>query len=436
MRSLRRQGVARLPGWQANPFLRPPATRLPDRRMPTFHPPARLPDLPPPVRLLPPAGAAPPMAEAALPAVAESPLERRGGFDPPGACGLVLAVNSSTRHLAPATARRAVAAAGRRLRERSPRLVFKKIDSTLRGPVPDEVAAALEVFERRAALVCPAFPAAGRVVRDGEVYVYGKPLRETEYVRDLRTPAPAEPLAALFGRVGPVRGIRPDEASTSFVPRGNHPCRRRDGGAPRRSRGPGRRAGGRSSRGGIRRPRGGARDPSGRREAGSAARAPGRRRRAVRGRLPRRNDHPSGRATAGVPARIRRSWTRRGGRSEYPGSAPGRRFFPGGPCPRPRLLPPAIRRPSPARSAPQYAKCWTASLPGAPPPWWRPAATPWRRILDALGIDALDVLGEFRPGIPVSRAGVERLDLTLVSKAGGFGSLDLFTEIAREAADP
>ena len=57
-------------------------------------------------------------------------------------------------------------------------------------------------------------------------------------------------------------------------------------------------------------------------------------------------------------------------------------------------------------------------------------------ILDALGIDALDVLGEFRPGIPVSRAGVERLDLTLVSKAGGFGSLDLFTEIAREAADP
>ena len=102
-------------------------------------------------------------------------------------------MNASSRHLAPAAARGVVEASGRRLLAWTPRLVFKKIDSTLRGPVPDEVAAAMEVFGRRSALVCPAFPAAGRVVRGGEVLVYGEPLRETEYVRDLRTPPPPNP---------------------------------------------------------------------------------------------------------------------------------------------------------------------------------------------------------------------------------------------------
>ena len=141
---------------------------------------------------------------------------RLSGTGPPspegsGSPGTVLAVSTSSRHLAPDAARAAVEAAGRRLRTWSPRLVFKKIDSTLRGPVPDEVAAAMEVFDRRSALVCPAFPAAGRVVRDGEVFVHGEVLRESEYARDLRTPSPVEPLSVLFGRFGAVRGLQSGE---------------------------------------------------------------------------------------------------------------------------------------------------------------------------------------------------------------------------------
>ena len=58
-------------------------------------------------------------------------------------------------------------------------------------------------------------------------------------------------------------------------------------------------------------------------------------------------------------------------------------------------------------------------------------------ILGAFGIAALDVQGEFRPGIPVSRgAAPGGADLTLVSKAGGFGAPELFAEIAAEAAAP
>ena len=41
-------------------------------------------------------------------------------------------------------------------------LLFKKIDSTLRGHVGDEVRAAMEASNARVAIVAPAFPAMGR----------------------------------------------------------------------------------------------------------------------------------------------------------------------------------------------------------------------------------------------------------------------------------
>lgn len=50
-------------------------------------------------------------------------------------------------------------------------IVFKKIDSTLRGHTAIEIAASLDAFACDAAVVCPAFPANGRVVRDGYLAV-------------------------------------------------------------------------------------------------------------------------------------------------------------------------------------------------------------------------------------------------------------------------
>ena len=48
-----------------------------------------------------------------------------------------------------------------------PRILFKKIDSTLRGNVGSEVAAAMAAFDCKTAVVTPAFPATGRVVERG-----------------------------------------------------------------------------------------------------------------------------------------------------------------------------------------------------------------------------------------------------------------------------
>ena len=77
----------------------------------------------------------------------------------------VLAINTESRHLDEAEIRRRMSEAAARLPARE--LLFKKIDSTLRGNAGVEIAAALEAFQCEIAMVCPAYPAMGRVVEAG-----------------------------------------------------------------------------------------------------------------------------------------------------------------------------------------------------------------------------------------------------------------------------
>jgi uncharacterized protein YgbK (DUF1537 family) len=61
-----------------------------------------------------------------------------------------------------------------RLTHFRPRLLFKKIDSTLRGNVGPEAAAAMEAFHCDIAVVTPAFPAMGRTVEAGYLRAAGE----------------------------------------------------------------------------------------------------------------------------------------------------------------------------------------------------------------------------------------------------------------------
>ncbi|HLJ56595.1 MAG TPA: four-carbon acid sugar kinase family protein [Chthonomonadaceae bacterium] len=54
-------------------------------------------------------------------------------------------------------------------------VVYKKIDSTLRGHLRLELDAVRAALPGRLAIVCPAFPANGRTVRDGVLHVHGEP---------------------------------------------------------------------------------------------------------------------------------------------------------------------------------------------------------------------------------------------------------------------
>jgi D-threonate/D-erythronate kinase len=71
---------------------------------------------------------------------------------------------------------------------REARIVYKKLDSTLRGNVAAELAAALGGTRRERAIVAPAFPAAGRTTVGGTQRVHGVPVDETEMANDPHTP--------------------------------------------------------------------------------------------------------------------------------------------------------------------------------------------------------------------------------------------------------
>lgn len=107
-------------------------------------------------------------------------------------------ISTETRNTSPADAVARVSqcltdqqAAGRRL-------LFKKIDSTLRGPLAAEVQAVGATLRPPLILFCPANPAAGRTVCDGELRVQGMPLQETEFRNDPTWPATTSRLATLL----------------------------------------------------------------------------------------------------------------------------------------------------------------------------------------------------------------------------------------------
>jgi len=111
----------------------------------------------------------------------------------------VIAVSTNSRHMAADRAQAAVRAACAALARREPRIWFKKIDSTLRGNVAAESLAMLRATGLDEMLITPATPSQGRTVRGGEVLVNGTPLGETEFVHDAVSPASERPIGAQIG---------------------------------------------------------------------------------------------------------------------------------------------------------------------------------------------------------------------------------------------
>jgi uncharacterized protein YgbK (DUF1537 family) len=116
----------------------------------------------------------------------------------------VLVVDAESRHLDAEAAACAVGAAARAARALAPLLVYKKTDSTLRGNLAAELRAVAEAFPARPLVYAPAYPAMGRTVRGGRLYVDGAPLEQTTFARDPLNPVHTGDIAALLGGL-PVR---------------------------------------------------------------------------------------------------------------------------------------------------------------------------------------------------------------------------------------
>lgn len=103
----------------------------------------------------------------------------------------VLAINLDTRRLKEPEARRRIRDASRHATSDSrpavfkQATVFKKIDSTLRGHVGAELDEAMSTFACTHAIVSPAFPAMGRIVRNGHLIVTTSPAGSERVVCDV-----------------------------------------------------------------------------------------------------------------------------------------------------------------------------------------------------------------------------------------------------------
>ncbi len=126
----------------------------------------------------------------------------------------VVVYDTDSRMLAPGAAAKRITSLLTR-HALSPARIFKKIDSTLRGPIGAEVTAVLEAFPQAVAFVVPAFPANLRTTHAGEQYVAGQRVHETPIGRDPKTPVRTAHIAHILGAQATIVGI---EAVHSGLP--------------------------------------------------------------------------------------------------------------------------------------------------------------------------------------------------------------------------
>ena len=97
----------------------------------------------------------------------------------------VLVITTNSRAEAPEIARERVRQAAQNM---VGRVVYKKIDSTLRGNIGEELQAAAEATASQKVVVAPAFPAVGRTTVDGILLLKGVPVAQTQFANDPISP--------------------------------------------------------------------------------------------------------------------------------------------------------------------------------------------------------------------------------------------------------
>jgi uncharacterized protein YgbK (DUF1537 family) len=106
---------------------------------------------------------------------------------PTGAADLVC-VDTDSRATDSAEAAKRAASAAKMLRAAGAKWIYKKVDSVLRGQVTAEVEAVMKQLKLERALLLPANPSLGRIIRQGEYFLRGRPLHKTEFARDPHFP--------------------------------------------------------------------------------------------------------------------------------------------------------------------------------------------------------------------------------------------------------
>jgi len=136
-----------------------------------------------------------------------------------------VSIDTDTRLCPPSEARAKLQALGAELARSSDRLVFKKVDSILRGNVFAETTALAEALGKTAVLLVPANPSMGRTIRNGRYYIDGRPIDDTDFRDDPHHPVRDSRIGQMLGcpekvvirrsaEIGPIRDFTVGEAAS------------------------------------------------------------------------------------------------------------------------------------------------------------------------------------------------------------------------------
>jgi D-threonate/D-erythronate kinase len=105
------------------------------------------------------------------------------------ACAEAIVFDVEIRHSNPEHAAAVVTRLVRNARKRGIPRLYLKIDSTLRGPIGAQILSIASVWPNRPIVFAPAYPRMGRIVRSGLLYVHNVLLADTAFARDPLDPA-------------------------------------------------------------------------------------------------------------------------------------------------------------------------------------------------------------------------------------------------------
>lgn len=100
----------------------------------------------------------------------------------------LICIDTDSRSCTTDEAGKRARAAAKLLRAAGAMWIYKKVDSVLRGHVTAEVEAIMQQLKLERALLLPANPSRGRIIRDGHYFVNGKLIHKTEFGRDPEYP--------------------------------------------------------------------------------------------------------------------------------------------------------------------------------------------------------------------------------------------------------
>jgi uncharacterized protein YgbK (DUF1537 family) len=75
---------------------------------------------------------------------------------------------------------------------------YKKVDSVLRGNVAEELCTLMHILQKDRAILAPANPTKTRVISNGQYFINGRPLHETEFANDPEFPVTSSMIVDLL----------------------------------------------------------------------------------------------------------------------------------------------------------------------------------------------------------------------------------------------